>query len=167
MISETTRQQRGVLLVALLGFTRINPSYKPTRKRILAFIRNKKLIAWNEHEIEWSDANCTVGENRISWRCKDFVHDGFLKEGPSSPTQIDWHLQAPGRTEYGIWELTDQGIKKVENVVREWRERFEGNPKFFEELKNRVPELKLTDEFMNLVLQLAHKDFNTKFYPTK
>jgi hypothetical protein len=148
MISDTTKQQRGVLLIALLGFARINPKLKPERKRILAFIRIKNLIAWNEHEIELSDANCSVGENRISWRRKDFVNDGLLET-----------------MEYGVWKLTEEGLTKTENIVKEWKEKFEKNPNFFREIKDIVPELKLTDEFMNLVLQLAQNNFQTKFYP--
>jgi hypothetical protein len=167
MTSNTTKQQRGVLLVALLGIRKLQSNLKPTRKQVLAFIRNAKLIAWNEHEIEWSDANCSVGENRISWRRKDFVRDGLLKPGPSKPSWTTWHLQGLGRTEYGIWELTESGVAKITNVVKDWSEKFDKDPQFFNELKTLVPELKLTDEFMNLVLQLAHDDFKMKFYPKK
>ena len=149
MSSDTTKQQRGVLLIALLGIRKLQSNPKPTRKQVLAFIRIKNLIAWSEREIEWSDANCLVGENRISWRRKDFVMEGLF----------------PGRTEYGIWELTDSGLKKVEKIVKDWGERFDKNNEFFSEVKDAIPELKLTDEFMNLVLQLAHDDFKTKFFP--
>jgi hypothetical protein len=167
MTSDTTKQQRGVLLVALLGIRKLQSNSKPTRKQVLAFIRNANLIAWNEHEIEWSDANCSIGENRISWRRKDFVMDGILKPGPSKPSWTTWHLQAPGRTEYGIWELTEVGVTKITNVVKDWSEKFDKNPQFFDEIKVIVPELKLTDEFMNLVLQLAHDNFKIKFFPRK
>lgn len=132
---------------------------------MLSFIRNKNLIAWNEHEVEWSDANCLVGENRISWRRKDFVMDGLLKPGPSEPSWTYWHLLGPGRTTYGVWELSETGLKKVETIIQDWRDTFDKNDRFFKELKDTVPELKLTDEFMNLVLQLAHDDFKTKFFP--
>lgn len=165
MPSHTTKQQRAVLLVALLGVRKIQLNPKPTRKQVLGFIRNKNLIAWNEHEIEWSDANCTVGENRISWRRKDFVMEGFLKPGPSKPSWVNWHLQGPSRTEYGVWELTDTGLTKVEKIVEDWSEKFEKNNEFFSELKFGLSELKLTDEFMNLVLQLARNDFKTRFFP--
>ncbi len=67
--------------------------------------------------------------------------------------------------EYGVWKLTEEGLTKTENIVKEWKEKFEKNPNFFREIKDIVPELKLTDEFMNLVLQLAQNNFQTKFYP--
>jgi len=165
MRNDTTRQQRGVLLVALLGIKRLQNNSKPTRKQVLRFIKNANLIAWNEDEVKWSEANCTIGENRISWRRKDFAMEGILKPSPSKPSWTNWHLQAPGRTEYGVWELTEAGVAKIEKVVKDWRERFDKDNNFFADLKCIVPELKLTDEFMNLVLQLAHDDFNTKFYP--
>jgi hypothetical protein len=165
MRSDTTRQQRGVLLVALLGMRRLQSNPKPTRKQVLRFIRNANLISWNEHELDWSEANCSVGENRISWRRKDFVQDGILKPGPSKPSWTNWHLQGPGRTEYGIWELTESGVTKIELIVKDWSEGFDKDNNFFNELKDTVPELKLTNEFMNLVLQLAHNDFKTKFFP--
>jgi hypothetical protein len=165
MPSDTTKQQRGVLLIALLGIRKLQSNPKPTRKRVLAFIRNANLIAWNEHEVEWSDANCLVGENRISWRRKDFVLEGLLKPGPSKQSWTTWHLEGPGRTEYGVWELTESGLAKVERIVKDWSEKFDKKTEFFNEVKAAVPELKLTNEFMNLVLQLAHNDFKTKFFP--
>ena len=165
MGSHTTKQQRGVLLVALLGIRSIQGNRKPTRKQVLSFIGIKNLIAWNEREIEWSDSNCLIGENRISWRRKDFVMEELLKPGPSKASWVDWHLLGPGRTEYGIWELSDSGLAKAEKIVAEWRDRFTENSEFFNELKSGLPELKLTDEFMNLVLQLANNDFRTKFFP--
>ena len=153
------------MLVALLGIRKLQSNTKPTRKQVLRFIHNANLVAWNEHEMEWSEAHCSVGENRISWRRKDLVNDGILKRGPSKPSWTNWHLEAPGRTEYGIWELTELGVTKIEKIVKDWSERFEKDNYFFTELKDTVPELKLTDEFMNLVLQLAHDDFKTKFFP--
>ena|SRR2546429_330781 len=165
MPSHATKQQRAVLLVALLGIRKIQLNSKPTRKQVLSFIRNKNLIAWNEHEIEWSDANCIVGENRISWRRKDFVMEGLLKPGPSKPSWVNWHLRGPGRTEYGVWELTESGLAKVEKIIGSWSDKFEKDNEFFSELKLGLEELKLTDEFMNLVLQLAHNDFKTKSFP--
>src|SRR3569833_573197 len=165
MASDTTIQQRAVLLVALLGVRRIQQDEKPTRKQVLSFIRIKNLIAWNDHEIEWSDAGCIVGENQISWRRKDLVKDGLLKPGPSRSSWSTWHLEAPGRTEYGIWELTGIGVAKIEHVVKDWSEKFDKDNKFFSDLKSGLAELKLTDEFMNIVLQLAKDDFTTKFFP--
>jgi hypothetical protein len=166
MSSQTTNQQRGVLLIALLGIRKMNRNPKPTRKEVLHFIQRKKLIAWNEHEIDLLDSNCSVGENRISWRRKDFVMDGLLKHAPSkSSWPANWHLLGPNRTEYGLWELTDSGLAKAVNIVKDWMQQFEENGEFFDELRREVAELKLTDEFMNLVLQLAHNDFKTVFHP--
>jgi hypothetical protein len=166
MPSQTTKQQRGVLLIALLGIRRMNRNPKPTRQEVLNFINRKMLIAWNEHEIDLSDSNCSVGENRISWRRKDFVMADLLKHAPSKASwPANWHLLGPNRTEYGIWELTDAGLAKAEKIVTDWEQRFEEHSQFFDELRLTVPELKLTDEFMNLVLQLAHNDFKTKFFP--
>lgn len=157
MPSQTTKQQRIILIVAILGIRKIQSNPKPTRKQVLSFINVKKLIEWDEHELNWSEANCRVGENRISWRRKDFVIEGFLKPAPSKPTWGNWHLEGPGRTEYGIWELSDAGLAKGEDIVKKWSEKFDKDNKFFSELKATVPELKLSCEFMNLVLQLAQK----------
>jgi len=57
------------------------------------------------------------------------------------------------------------GSNKNRKIVKDWSEEFDKNNNFFNELKDKVPELKLTNEFMNLVLQLAHNDFKTKFFP--
>ncbi|HMP82501.1 MAG TPA: hypothetical protein PKA41_07310 [Verrucomicrobiota bacterium] len=91
--------------------------------------------------------------------------DGLLKPGPSKPSWTNWHLLGPGRTEYGIWEFTETGFAKAETIVQNWREKFEKDNAFFDDLKMGLIELKLTDEFMNLVLQLAHNDFKTRFFP--
>jgi hypothetical protein len=167
MPSNTIKQQRGVLIVALLGIRKVQLNPKPTRKQVLSFIRNKNLIAWNEREVDWSDANCLVGENRISWRRKDLAIDGLLKPTPSKQSWVNWHLQGPNRTEYGIWELSDVGFTKAETIVENWSKKFDQDPEFFSKLKVTVPELKLTNEFMNLVLQLAHSDFRTIFFPNE
>ena len=92
--------------------------------------------------------------------------DGLLKPGPSKPSWVNWHLQGPGRTEYGVWELSESGLQKAERLVEDWKGRFYTDNEFFTELKETVPELKLTDEFMNLILQIAHNDFKTNFFAT-
>lgn len=152
MASHVNKQQRAILLISLLGIRRLQGSNKPERKHVLAFIRVKKLMAWDDEDLDWSDAGCLVGDNRISWKRMDLVMDGLI-------------VSKPGTASWGIWELSVEGIRKTKEIVKKMKERFDEDPQAFEKFKKALYILKLTDEFFNLVLQLAHDDFSTRYYP--
>lgn len=154
MSAHKTKQQRAILVVALLGIRRLQNRTKPERKHVLAFIRIKKLMNWDEREIDWQDDYCLVGENRISWRRKDFVQEGLI-------------VQGPGTASWGFWELSISGLEIGQRYCERLKEIYEQEPDFFDQFKAAVPEMKLTERFLNLALQLAYNDFSKSYYSTR
>ena len=154
MISHVTTQHRAILLIALLGIRRIQREERPKRKRVLNFIRLKKLMAWEEKDLDWCDAGCLVWENTISWTRKDLVDDGLI-------------VWKPGMEKHGIWELSEFGVKEAEGIVMNIKKNFDKDPRMLEKFKGQNITLKLTDGYLNLALQLAHDDFSKTYYPTQ
>jgi len=136
-----TRQQRAILILALMGVLHLQGRSKPEKKRVLNFIRIKGLYRPSERENREISTSEKAWENRFAWLRSDLHEEGI----------IDFR-------ERDCWEITDLGREKFRDWLSRVRDVTLKNPEWREEIasiSDPSNDFYLTPEAVELALKIG------------
>lgn len=135
-----TKQQRAILILALVGIMNLLGNRKPTKQKVLAYIRNRKLYRippWENEEVSSGDK---AWETRFAYLRFELSEEKLI------------HYK-----ERDCWQITDLGIQKFLS----WAERVEKftseNEKWKEVAGDPFSDFYLTEEAIDLAIQMKHE----------
>ena len=109
---------------------------RPTKKRVLDFIRLRRLMHIPDADKALRSTGEPIWENDLAWKREDLSEAGFLR-----------------MPEHGIWEITDRGELEVVAWARKVDELASADPNWRERISKHLSEEQEESDDFEIVLE--------------